>query len=298
MSSLPVYKFEVKAGLEDLITASASACVIASITDSPNIDLDKIAEARKLHNFSDKDTEYNKQYLPPDMMQVNAILASTTWNGNDDVFTPDETIKAERTAQLKPVNIDHKGKEIDGVNQTIGVIAQSYAVDSEYKYFSFDQKEPNKPFHILASAYLWEKYFPEAVGNLKKAIDKKEQFVSMECLFKDFGYALKKEGSDVINLLPRNEITSWMTASLRAYKGTGSIKIDGTEYRIGRWLKGFVFSGMGFVKKPANGPSIVFEDYLSHASMKFQTVSEDLFVKKEENGVLEFSIEGTLALWL
>jgi hypothetical protein len=305
MGTIKVYKHEQERGLATAIQQGAVASTqLAIATDTP-----KNTEAKTLHN---KDySEYMKKYLSADMALMNCILVTTNWNKNDDVFTADETWASYRTPVFKPANLGHVGREGVG-NQTIGVIVNSEPVDDDYKYIYADEI-PEK-FHILCSVYLWEAYFPETVASIKKGVDEDKMFVSMECLFSDFGYALKKEGNSEVNLLPRNEITAWLTSHLRAYGGTGKVTIDGAEYRIARWLKEIIFSGVGFVPNPANNESIIFKDYLSHAAarenMKFKKFDEaaaaQFSVAKEnvdkslndfsDNCVL-FNSKGNVQLW-
>jgi len=203
--------------------------------------------------------------VPEDSTLVHCVLVSTNWNRNDDVFTPDETWKARSTPIFKPANKDHNGKEKDKKNQTFGVIVNSQAIDAE---FNLIQDGPPPYFHILTSVQLWEKYWPTAVEEIKTNIDAGVQYVSMECATKNFGYALREPDSSKIYLLDRNEKTSKLTKYLRAYKGKGIVELNGKKYQIGRWLKDIIFTGIGFVDKPANPESIVFDDYISHASIK------------------------------
>jgi hypothetical protein len=244
--------------------------------------------------------------MPKDMSYVNAILVSTNWNKNDDVFTPDEVYKSVYTPVFKPANENHIGREEVG-NKIVGFIKDSYPVDDEYEYYSYDNKDPES-FHILCQIGLWQAYFPEAVGSILKSIDENKKYVSMECFFDDFGYALKTEGSDECNLLPRNEITSWLTPYLRAYGGKGKVVINDVEYIIGRWLKDITFSGVGFVDDPANDDSIIFQDYLqpTQASIKYKHIDNDkveTWTKNSKklkeinnNGVLNL-VQGNCDIW-
>ena len=120
----------------------------------------------------------------------------------------------------------------------------------------------------------------------------------MECKIKDFGYAIRRADSQNVELLPRTEITAWLTASLRRFGGTGKVNINGTEYLVGRWLRGITFTGMGFVEQPANPESINFQDYVSHASRQSWKMLSDsdankFSVDKEQSSV---GLSGTRVL--
>ena len=77
----------------------------------------------------------------------------------------------------------------------------------------------------------------------------------MECLFPDFDYAvIAADGSEYI--IPRNEETAFLTKHLRVYGGEGNYN----GYKVGRLLKNMIFSGKGYVDKPANPESVIFTD--------------------------------------
>jgi hypothetical protein len=124
-------------------------------------------------------------------------------------------------------------------------------------------------------------------------------FISMECLFDDFGYGLKTEDGK-ISLLPRNEKTAWLSGYLRAYGGKGVVQINNVTYRIGRHLRGLNFSGAAFVKRPGNPESIIFEDYISHANLNIDNASEEEILRNFDillNKSVLVDNKGTISLW-
>ncbi len=50
----------------------------------------------------------------PDLALVVAILVSTGWNKNDDIFTPEEVWKARSSPLHKPMNDEHQSTKILG----------------------------------------------------------------------------------------------------------------------------------------------------------------------------------------
>jgi uncharacterized coiled-coil protein SlyX len=85
-------------------------------------------------------------------------------------------------------------------------------------------------------------------------IEEGKWFVSMECLFAGFDYALLDvEGN--AKLLERNEGSAFLTKHLRAYGGDGEYE----GYKIGRSLREISFSGKGLVAKPANPRSVILD---------------------------------------
>lgn len=241
--------------------------------------------------------------LTPDICSVHGILVSTNWNRNDDVFVPEQVWAAKDTPLFKPANMGHQGKEIDKSNETIGVIYSSTPVDDDYNPIS--SNDGNEKFHLLVGMYLWAKYWPTYVNEIKKGIENNTMYISMECTFPDFGYALREPNSDSINLISRTDQTSWLTKYLRAYKGPGKVTIENKDYIIGRWLKKITFTGVGFVIKPGNPESILFKDFIMSANANLQLVDDSELLKVlinkkfdvlNKNCVLDLH-KGTLSLW-
>lgn len=275
---MKTYPHEINLGIDKLILANnkiSAQCF--------NIQK-QFAKADSFYNSDD--ISYIKKYVPQGMTLINSILVSTNWNKNDDVFTPEDTWLARRTPYLTPANLNHQGREGTD-NNIIGVVASCSPVDDKYKFLDVPQEnELPSNFHILVGIYIWSAYFPNTMETLSSKIDKGEMFVSMEAFFDDFGYALRASPESNVILMPRNEITSWLSSYLRCYGGKGKVIIDGVEYQIGRWLKNITFSGVGFVENPANPQSIIFEDYISAQStnaMKFEHIKDDLINNYAQN---------------
>ena len=106
-------------------------------------------------------------------------------------------------------------------------------------------------------------------------------FVSMECLFAGFDYALLDEGGNG-KVLARNEDSSFLTKHLRAYGGSGEYE----NYKIGRSLREISFSGKGLVSKPANPRSIILD-----ASKAFLNSNVDVIkLSKGENTMTDNNV--------
>jgi hypothetical protein len=184
---MKIYKAEQELGLDFITEASWSHFTISSALDS----------------FKDSGTDkknaptlYPNPHLSisPDLLEINAILVTTNWNRNDDVFSPDEVWKAKSTPLYKPANLNHEGKESSPENKIIGVIANCYPVDDDYQtIYSLTSKadegeddeedeEEIQKFHLLVSMFLWQSYFPKAISQLKEKIDSQQMYVSMECI--------------------------------------------------------------------------------------------------------------------
>ena len=253
---MKIYQQEISDGLDATILANNSiACEsVAVVSDSSDRNLDNLINKIK--------AEANPDQI--DLFYIKSILVSTGWNKNDDVFSPAETWAARNTPEDKQFNFMHDENDI------IGHITGSYIVDKNGN--KVEAEEAPEEFDIVAEAVLYNSWTnPENRERMQKIISEIKEgkwFVSMECLFAGFDYAITDaEGNNKI--LARDEESSFLTKHLRAYGGTGEYQ----GYKIGRSLTQISFSGKGLVAKPANPRSVIL-----NASKAFdqQTVLQDL----------------------
>ena len=148
-----------------------------------------------------------------------------------------------------------------------------------------DDDDQPEDFDIITQAVLYNSWTgAENQERMKKIIAEIEEgkwYVSMECLFAGFDYALiGEEGS--AKVLARDEESAFLTKHLRAYGGTGEYQ----GYKVGRALKNISFSGKGLVAKPANPRSIIIKsvafdvDQNSNFNMGEFTMAENLLEKQ------------------
>lgn len=224
--------------------------------------------------------------IDKDSMWFPAILVTTNWNRNDDVFSPEEVAKAKKTPINKPINWQHNGDEKKG-NEIIGVINACIPVDDSYDSIPDEVNLSGlDKYHLSVGCLVWKQNFPSYVKRIEEGLEKNTLFISMESTFPTFGYALTTNGKD-ISLIDRNPNTAWLSQFLRAYKGPGIVNIEGVEYRVGRWLKNITFMGAGMVNNPGNPESIILLDkpvFASAAKFNFQE-NENELVKSVINGV-------------
>jgi hypothetical protein len=270
-----VYKQEILDGVGEAVKATASvayctqACVSTHHDPSPVID--KIVAANA-----------NPQQV--DLYYIKSVLVSTGWNKNDDVFGPEITFAARNTPEDKQFNFMHDENDI------IGHITGSYVVDRNGDRIVAE--EAPAEFDIITEAVLYNSWTdPENRMRMNSIIAEIEQgkwFVSMECLFAGFDYALiSPDGKHTT--VARNEDSAFLTKHLRAYGGTGEYEM----YKVGRSLRGISFSGKGLVNKPANPRSYIIDssedkitdDHKQH-SLSFPegdiNMSEELKTEAEE----------------
>ncbi len=299
MKKIKIFNQEKQDGLAESIASqnSLAYCTPASVLENPtpttSPEIDKLLAASNPDQI--------------DLYYLESVLVSTGWNKNDDVFDPDSTWTARATPEDKQFNFMHNENDI------IGHITGSYIINENGDKVSADQDEPPKKFDIITEAVLYNSWTdPENRERMQQIIAEIEDgkwFVSMECLFAGFDYALiGPEGNS--KLVERNESSAFLTKHLRSYGGTGEYE----GYKIGRALRNISFSGKGLVSKPANPRSIIFnsskafyvedEDKLTKFSIGDDQMSDltllekqvadlqaDLAKAKEENEAMKLDIE-------
>lgn len=243
---MKIYAYEMDDGLAEVIegnTTIAYSSPLSIYTPSKKQKLD----VKSLIN-NQAVAENKDQY---DLYYLNSILVSTGWNKNDDVFDMGETWSAKDTPVDKQFNFMHDESDI------IGHITGSVVLDQDGNEVQ-DVSNIDK-FDIATSAVIYNSWTtPELKERMAKVISEIEEgkwFVSMECLFNDFDYAvLTPEGEEKV--VARDEASAFLTKHLRAYGGNG--KYEG--YTIGRLLRNIAFSGKGLVSNPANPRSVILND--------------------------------------
>ena len=245
---MKIYKSEIEAGLEDQIKANASIAYSSPVS----FYIPNTQEKESIKNLvvaQDKAISENKDQY--DLYYLSSILVSTGWNKNDDVFDLNETWGAKETPVDKQFNFMHDESDI------IGHITGSVVLDPDGN--EIDDISNIDKFDIATSAVLYNSWTtPELRERMSKLIAEIEEgkwFVSMECLFNNFDYAVvSPEGESTV--VSRDETSAFLTKHLRAYGGSG--KYEG--YTVGRLLRNIAFSGKGLVSNPANPRSVILND--------------------------------------
>jgi hypothetical protein len=253
-----IYQAEKDDNLEHQL--SSQACVTYSSIAFPYINtnelkLDKTKLSQSFASLNDNDLYY-----------VQSILVSSNWNKNDDIFDKGEIWLARRTPEDKPTNLEHNE------NLIIGHITSNWPITEDGNLIPDDTSIDNLPekYHILTGSVIYRAYSSEDLRNrtekLIAEIQNGTKYVSMECLFKGFDYGLINSDTNEYKVLSRNEETAYLTKFLRAYGGSG---MHG-NFKIGRVLRNITFSGKGFVDRPANPESIIFNiDLFSEKNSDF-----------------------------
>ncbi len=180
----------------------------------------------------------------PDLLYMEDILVSTGANLNDDVFLPEEVIKAIvylDTVILKPVNWEHNPANI------IGTMFDSFIIDKKGNRVDSNFDELSE-FDVVSQSVIWSsisQQHREWADQIIAAAGDNSLFVSMEAFFSDYDFLV---GDQIIQ---RNERTDFLTSALRVHGGPGHYN----NKRVKRVLRNIIFSGKGIVEEPANPPS-------------------------------------------
>lgn len=171
------------------------------------------------------------------------------WNHNDDVFDPLEVWAARSSPEDKPFNYGHDCADI------IGHITACHAENLSGEVIPLDSVQVPDPFNIVTDAVLYKVWAKDELqarmDEILEGLPRGDYFVSMECLFQAFDYALADRSG--VQIVQRNAETAHLSKHLRVAKGSGVYE----GKRVGRVLRNLSFSGKGLVKNPANPKSVI-----------------------------------------
>ena len=245
--TIKVYQREIEDGVGELVksTASIAYCTEASVKKS---DLEIAKQVINNEEVLEKVLAENKDQI--DLYYIESVLVSTGWNKNDDVFVSEATWQARNTPEDKQFNYMHNEDDI------IGHITGSYVLTKDGKAVADDDSNRPDEFDIITQAVLYNSWTGEEnrdrMSKIIAEVEEGKWYVSMECLFAGFDYALIDD-KGVAKILARDDDSAFLTKHLRSYGGTGEYE----GYKVGRALKNISFSGIGLVSKPANPRSVI-----------------------------------------
>mgnify|MGYP001382898902 CR=1 FL=1 len=265
---MKIYQQEINDGLEKALSANntIACCALAESYNPTEKDIENLKKALDSSEAGSElaIAENQDQF---DLYYLKSILVSTGWNKNDDVFDPKEMWEARNTPEDKPFNFMHDEKDI------IGHITANEVVDFEGKVVDEQDGLPSQ-FNIVTSAVIYTEWSDaeqrERMKKITAEIEEGKWFVSMECLFPEFDYALANKDGET-KIVKRNEASAFLTKHLRSYGGDGIYE----DYRVGRLLRNLSFSGKGLVSKPANPRSVILEgnDLFDESKAQVLTIS-------------------------
>lgn len=273
-----IYKAEKELGLTDKITAARIVCNAEIISGK---------------DIREKTPSYKPEKVVAaedavDLYSLDSILVTNGWNLNACVFEKDELWNAKATPNNKPFNLGHNTLDI------IGHITNTGPVDKDFKAIALDMPVDELPekLHLLTSAVIYKLWDNEdrdkQIATIIEEIKKGDWYVSMECWFDSFDYAIMNKESSGYKLVARTSETAFLSQYLRNFGGTGVYN----DCKVGIVPRGILFAGKGLVKKPANPESIIFASVLddvkntgyilnSNELPKGEIVMNDLELKAE-----------------
>lgn len=267
---MKVYAQEITDGIAEQIQTQASVSY-ASLVEPSSSANHNAKSLKALASLNDSDLYY-----------VQSILVSSSWNKNDDIFDKEEVWAAKNTPEDKPTNLNHDE------NLIVGHITSNWPITEDGVLIDKDTPVENLPnkFHILTGSVIYKAYQSDDLRNrtmgLIEEIENGTKYVSMECFFKDFDYGVTDKSTGEYKVIARSDDTAYLTKHLRAYGGMG----EHENYKIGRVLRQITFSGKGFVDKPANPDSIIFNTNLIEEKQALQTEAESIIDNIEEKNEL------------
>ena len=269
--TIKIYPKEIDDGIGELVesTASVAYCSEAKINTAA---IETAKDVISDPSILEKIMAENKDQI--DLHYIESVLVSCGWNKNDDVFLAQSTWDARSTPEDKQFNFMHDENDI------IGHITGSYVLTKDGKAVA-DGEEMPEDFDIITQAVLYNSWTDEEnrerMQKIISEIQEGKWFVSMECLFSGFDYALQGPSGEA-KLLARSEDSAFLTKHLRAYGGTGEYE----GYKIGRALSNIAFSGKGLGSRPANPRSVILNSK-STAQFNVQEMNSNLSIVGDFN---------------
>ena len=256
-----------------------------------NIDIEEPTKERKEMASAciDLPTGKDKQ---ADLLYFSAVFVSSGANLNHAYFLPSELVAAEETVQMKGVDMEHVEDNI------VGHIYDKAFVDENHNPLQLEELSKletaaldEKEIHILIAGVVYKHRFPEIADEVDKNLWK----VSMECFYQSYDI---KIGNTIISK-PEAELLG-LACKDSVFGKTAKIIKEGNEVANGvidRVLRGVHFAGVGFVKNPANPPSVVLETAIDDVTVIDENnciimINEDLeSAQKDNNNVTSNRIE-------
>jgi hypothetical protein len=217
-----------------------------------------------------------------DLQYFSAVFVSSGGNLNHAYFLPSELVKAEGTIVNKAMDLEHSEDEI------VGHIYERAFMDKEGNKIELEELASmetasldNQEFHIAIAGIVYKNRFPD----LAREVASGKWSVSMEAYFRNYdvkigNLIISKPEAEALGLAhDDNSIYGRAAKVIKRAKEIAKGNID-------RVLRDITFSGCGFVKKPANPPSVVLET--ANEKVKDIPVDEEVIVldydKLEEEG--------------
>ena len=190
-----------------------------------------------------------------DLQYFSAVFVSSGANLNHAYFLPSELVKAEGTIVNKAMDLEHSEDEIVGhIYDRAFMNIEGHKIELEELASMETASLDSEEFHIAIAGIVYKNRFPD----LAREVASGKWSVSMEAYFRNYdvkigNLIISKPEAEALGLAHNdNSIYGKIAKVIKKTKEIANGAID-------RVLRDITFSGCGFVKKPANPPSIVLE---------------------------------------
>jgi hypothetical protein len=272
--TIKIYEKEISDGIGDLVKGTASVAYCSEATMNKG-DLKASSKNISDPEILSKILAENKDQV--DLYYLESVLVSTGWNKNDDVFMAEATWEARDTPEDKQFNFMHDENDI------IGHITGSYVLTKDGKAVADDDKARPDEFDIITQAVLYNSWMgDDNRGRMEKIISEIEEgkwYVSMECLFAGFNYALIDSDGNA-KILARDEQSSFLTKHLRSYGGTGEYE----DYKIGQTLLEKQLAEVQTQLTEAKSENVAIKAKIEEAKDKEFALQVEAYEATEEKG--------------
>lgn len=186
-----------------------------------------------------------------DLQYITSIFVSSGFNLNLAYFLPSELIQAQSTIAEKPLDIEHEQERVVGhLHSTAFAYKDGSVFDPSELIENVGLSVDKLSMDVVASARLYRARFPEIAAE----VDEGKYGVSMECYYKDFDVIVNNIIIPKVEAMKAGLIQA-VNNAIEVVEGNTSVGV----HKVGRVLRGMLFSGCGLVETPANPDSVILE---------------------------------------
>ncbi len=186
-----------------------------------------------------------------DLLYMTAIFVSSGKNLNNAYFLPSELLKARESISNKAIDIEHDEQNVVGHIYDKAYMWKDHKVFDPASIKSAEEKDvEDLEMDIAIAGIVYRDRFQETA----KEVEEGKWKVSMECFYESWDARIGNvviPGSDALAMG-----YDVMVGNFVLVKHKGDEIAKDTMVRV---LKGIMFSGCGFVEKPANPPSVILD---------------------------------------
>lgn len=212
-----------------------------------------------LHEVTASDALFG---LPPeeermqDIQYIYGVMVSSGMNLNGAVFLPSELIYARDTMIGKALDVEHiEYASVGHIYDRAFMWKDGKVFDPLSLFDTMGASVDNASFDVAILSQLWKYRY----GDIAQEVSDGKYKLSMECYYEDFDILV----GDVILSQSEAKKAGLPLENITRLSGQGiNVVMPGGERRrvkMGKVLRGILFSGVGLVEDPANPDSLIRE---------------------------------------